>query len=70
MANETAPETKPFSAPESKPAKPDETKGKPGDNGPLTHDEAEAIGILDHYLHTLKIVPPWRETHPFLPPCG
>ena len=37
---------------------------------PLTHDEAEAVGILDHYLHTLKIVPPWREANPFLPPCG
>lgn len=37
---------------------------------PATHDEAEAVGILDHLLHTLKIVPPWREANPFLPPCG
>lgn len=37
---------------------------------PETHDEAEAVGILDHYLHTIKIIPPWRAAHPFLPPCG
>ena len=37
---------------------------------PLTHDEAEAIGILDHLLHTLKIVPPWRLARPFLEPLA
>lgn len=37
---------------------------------PLTHDEAEAVGILDHYLHTLKIVPPWRLARPFLEPLA
>lgn len=37
---------------------------------PLNDDEADAIGILDHYLLKLRIIPPWREAHPFLPPCG
>ncbi len=32
---------------------------------PVTHDEAEAIGILDHQLHAMKITPPWRLAHPF-----
>lgn len=34
---------------------------------PLTDDEAEAIGILDHMLHQLGIMPPWRAAQPFLP---
>lgn len=37
---------------------------------PLTHDEAEAVGILDHLLHTMRIIPPWRAAMPFLPPCA
>ncbi len=27
---------------------------------PVTHDEAEAIAILDHHLHKAKITPFWR----------
>lgn len=27
---------------------------------PITHDEAEAIGIADHHLLKHKITPPWR----------
>ena len=37
---------------------------------PATHDEAEAIGILDHHLHRMKVAPPWREANPFLPVLG
>ncbi len=37
---------------------------------PATHDEAEAIGILDHLLHSLKISPPWREATPLVPPLA
>jgi hypothetical protein len=33
---------------------------------PITHDEAEAIGILDHAMHLNKITPPWRIAHPFV----
>jgi hypothetical protein len=33
---------------------------------PLTHDEAEACGILDHVMHREKITPPWRAAHPFV----
>lgn len=33
---------------------------------PLTHDEAEACGILDHTMHLEKITPPWRVAAPFL----
>lgn len=32
---------------------------------PRTHDEAEAIGILDHQLLSLKITPSWRIDKPF-----
>jgi hypothetical protein len=32
---------------------------------PLSHDEAEACGILDHAMHLNKITPPWRVAHPF-----
>lgn len=35
---------------------------------PSSHDEAEAIGILDHKMHELGIQPPWRIAHPFLAP--
>lgn len=35
---------------------------------PLTHDEAEACGILDHVMHTEKITPPWRVAVPFTAP--
>jgi hypothetical protein len=34
---------------------------------PITHDEAEAIAILDHQLLSMKIMPAWREANPFLP---
>lgn len=34
---------------------------------PVTHDEAEAIAIMDHVLLSRKIKPSWREAHPFLP---
>lgn len=37
------------------------------DFDPKTHDEAEALGILDHQLLSMKIMPPWREAHPLLP---
>lgn len=33
---------------------------------PVTHDEAEAIGILDHMLLDYRVTPPWRKAHPFL----
>lgn len=33
---------------------------------PKTHDEAEALGILDHVLLGNKITPQWRLDHPFL----
>ena len=33
---------------------------------PETDDQADAIGILDHFLHTQGIQPPWRIAHPFL----
>ncbi len=33
---------------------------------PRTHDEAEAIAIMDHVLLSRKIKPEWREAHPFL----
>lgn len=31
---------------------------------PETDDEAEAIGIMDHMLHQLRIMPPWRAAQP------
>lgn len=34
---------------------------------PETDDEADALGILDHLLHTQGIQPPWRIANPFLP---
>lgn len=34
---------------------------------PATHDEAEALGILDYAIHKARIVPPWRLARPFLP---
>lgn len=37
---------------------------------PITHDEAEAIGILDHVLHLHKIMPPWRVKNPFIMPLS
>lgn len=33
---------------------------------PLTHDEAEACGLLDHVMHAEKITPPWRLEHPMV----
>jgi len=33
---------------------------------PLSDDEAEACGLLDHIMHTLKITPPWRLAHPMV----
>lgn len=35
---------------------------------PLTDDEAEACGILDHVMHLEKLTPPWRHANPFLQP--
>ena len=37
---------------------------------PATHDEAEALGILDYALHLANITPPWRSEHVLLPPLG
>lgn len=34
---------------------------------PLSHDEAEAAGVLDHLMLKLKITPPWRLALPLLP---
>lgn len=34
---------------------------------PASDDEADAIGILDHLLHTKGIQPPWRIANPILP---
>ncbi len=33
---------------------------------PMSHDEAEAIGILDHHLLIAGILPSWRDPHPQL----
>lgn len=33
---------------------------------PITHDEAEAIGILDHQMHILGIIPKWRIDNPMI----
>lgn len=33
---------------------------------PRSHDEAEALGILDHQMLARKMTPPWRRDHPFL----
>lgn len=33
---------------------------------PVTDDEAEACGILDHVMHLEKITPPWRAANPML----
>jgi hypothetical protein len=33
---------------------------------PLTDDEAEACGILDHIMHVEKITPPWRLANPLV----
>lgn len=33
---------------------------------PATDDEAEAIGLLDHIMHMLKITPPWRLANPMV----
>lgn len=33
---------------------------------PLSDDEAEACGILDHVMHGEKITPPWRLEHPLV----
>lgn len=33
---------------------------------PNTDDEAEAFLLLDHHLYCKRIMPPWRETYPFL----
>jgi hypothetical protein len=30
---------------------------------PAKHDEAEALGLLDHQLSLAGIVPPWRQAH-------
>lgn len=40
------------------------------DFDPAGNDEAEAIGILDHHMHKMKITPFWRAAHPFLPMLG
>ena len=33
---------------------------------PITDDEAEACGILDHVMHGEKITPPWRIANPMI----
>lgn len=33
---------------------------------PVTDDEAEACGILDHVMHLQKITPPWRVANPLV----
>lgn len=33
---------------------------------PLDDNEAEAIGILDHFLLSMEITPKWRLEHPFV----
>ena len=37
---------------------------------PLKHDQAEAIGILDHACTALDIMPPWRAGEVLRPPLG
>lgn len=36
------------------------------DFNPLTDDEAEAVGVLDHLAHLEGHLPQWRADHPFL----
>lgn len=33
---------------------------------PITDDEAEACGILDHVMHEERIMPPWRAANPMV----
>ena len=33
---------------------------------PITDDEAEACGILDHIMHEERIMPPWRALNPMV----
>lgn len=35
---------------------------------PVTHDEAESLGILTHWMIKNKMVPPWVEANPLVPP--
>ena len=37
---------------------------------PVDHNEAEAIALCDHYMHTLKLVPPWRKGSIMLDPVA
>lgn len=37
---------------------------------PETHDVAESHGIMDHFLLSMKITPPWRIAVPFLAPLA
>lgn len=37
---------------------------------PRTHDEAEAIGVLDYACTAINIIPPWRANEVLRPPLG